>query len=96
MAVIFDIGYQQTLFTIELKKVTYNIFEIGTLKNLHFDTNVAVLTEAFVNVWTKLVLAAFFLIKWRIRRSTKVKYKLFLYTAIGCPHTYILIIKLPL
>ena len=33
-----------------LEKVICNIFEIGTLKNLHFDTNVAVLTEAFVNV----------------------------------------------
>ena len=33
-----------------LEKVTCNIFEIGTLKNLHFDTNVAVVTEAFVNV----------------------------------------------
>ena len=40
-----------------MEKVICNIFEIGALKNLHFDTNVAVLTEAFVNVWTKLVLA---------------------------------------
>jgi len=79
-----------------LEKVTCNTFEIGTLKNLHFDTNVAVLTEAFVNMWKKFVLAIVIFIKWRIRRSTKVKYKLFLYTGIGCPHTYILIIKLPL
>jgi len=40
-----------------LEKVICNIFEIGTLKNLHFDTNVAVLTDAFVNVWRKFVLA---------------------------------------
>ena len=40
-----------------MEKVICNIFEIGTLKNLHFDTNVAVVTEAFVNVWNKLVLA---------------------------------------
>jgi len=40
-----------------LEKVICNIFEIGSLKNLHFDTNVVVLTEAFVNVWTKFVLA---------------------------------------
>ena len=54
-----------------------NIFEIGTLKNLHFDTNVSVLTEAFVNVWTKFVLVDVVFFKWRIRRSTKVKYKIF-------------------
>ena len=59
-----------------LEKVICNIFfEISTLKNLHFDTNVAVLTEAFVNVWAKFVLAVVSFIKWRIRRSTKVKYK---------------------
>ena len=40
-----------------LEKVICNISEIGTLINLHFDTNVAVLTEAFINVWTKFVLA---------------------------------------
>ena len=40
-----------------MEKVICNIFEIGTLKNLHFDTNVSVLTEAFVNVWKKIVLA---------------------------------------
>ena len=40
-----------------MEKVICNIFEIDTLKNLHFDTNVSVLTEAFVNVWTKFVLA---------------------------------------
>ena len=39
-----------------LEKVICNIFEIGTLKNLHFDTNVSVLTEAFVNVWKKDVI----------------------------------------
>ena len=73
-----------------------NIFEIGTLKNLHSDTKVAVLTDAFVNVWSNFVLAVVIFIRWRIRRSTKVICKLFLYTGIGCPHTYILIIKLPL
>ena len=60
-----------------MEKVICNIFEIGTLKNLYFDTNVAVLPEAFVNVWTKFVLADVIFIKWRIRRSTKVKYKIF-------------------
>ena len=60
-----------------MEKVICNIFEIGTLKNLHFDTNVAVLTEVFVNVWTQFVLADVIFIKWRIRRSTKVKYKIF-------------------
>ena len=40
-----------------MEKVICNVFEIGALKNLYFDTNVAVLTEAFVNVWTKFVSA---------------------------------------
>ena len=55
-----------------LEKVICNIFEIGTLKNLHFATNVAVLTEAFVNVWTKFVLAVVIFIKWRILILEKV------------------------
>ena len=62
-----------------MEKVICNIFEIGTLKNFHFDTNVAVLTEAFVNVWTKFVLADVIFFKWPIRRSTKVKNRLFTY-----------------
>ena len=32
---------------LKLEKVIRNTVEIATLKNLHFDTNVAVLSEAF-------------------------------------------------
>ena len=58
-----------------MENVICNIFEIGTLKNLHLDTNVSVLTEAFVNVWKKFVLADVILLndgyEGRPRSNTK-------------------------
>ena len=69
---------------LKLEKVIHNTVDVATLK---IETNVAVLTEAFYR-YGKNRFNGCHLIKWRIRRSTKVKCKIFHKYDIGCPHTY--------
>jgi len=71
---------------LKLEKVTQ--WEIDTLKKLNFHTNVAVWTEEFQRHEQDSLIGRHF-IKWRIRRSTKVKCKIFHNTGIGCPYLYL-------
>ena len=70
-----------------MENVICNIFDIGTLKNLHLDSNVAVLTEAFVNVWTTFVLAEVIFLNggYEDRPTSNTKYFNTLESAVHIP-----------